>query len=771
MVFAPKASSIGWKSRDVPLPHTTTTHSSISESDKNPSPSKRIKRKKSKSRTNLESLLTVPPAENQGHLANFIDITSSSSPTNSTNFPPEGKPSSSSTHVTNSSIHENVQLHTNEFKHLEELPSLQPVYENELSHVDPIRYQGLMAILHFSPKNETVYPICITGRAYISVLQGAIEILGYHLNATNPIQRIPIESPSWMSHLCIRPCISATNSLQNPIIVHIESMKQTTTNTPQDNVLTFQLYPMSSSKIKGVSAIQISDRWNQAANLILQDTITNISTHPIVSSPCPSESKEPSMSNPTINIQEDQDEEISHDMLSTQLTFEKDSTSSTHFHSRNKTNITTETSSLVSKTRILICGAKNVGKSTYVRYLIHRLLSTCTTVAVLDCDVGQGEFSPPGLLTLTLVSQPILSPPCAHLICKDDDETDNNTFATRTTLHHAETYFYGHTSSKIDPVSYISSIHNLIQHYDTLYRQRQESSNKDIFPLVINTDGWVKGMGYEILSSIIDTTCPTHIVQMIGSTSMKFFDLTPHAYPGRTIMLVEALGMSMILSKLNIRPGVDDENDDGDGGFFLSHVEPEDDKVLVEEGTQSESKAYISSQHLRSLRLCTYFLGGYDAFLSTGAELKSTGVWDENCIIAKSLARMKPYMIPIDALRFIFCHGPNISKCIEEEKVHRDDVLFDILNGSVVALCTLDYRQKDTPPNGSHCPCSGLGIIRSIDREKRILYLLTPISLRTLQSKVDTIVHGSIQLPIACLYCGADSESFPYQCLDKVPRG
>ncbi|KAL5729408.1 hypothetical protein ACHQM5_002368 [Ranunculus cassubicifolius] len=56
----------------------------------------------------------------------------------------------------------------------------------------------------------------------------------------------------------------------------------------------------------------------------------------------------------------------------------------------------------------LICGPKNSGKSTFSRLLVNTLLQNprYSAVAYLDTDVGQPEFTPPGCLSLNLITQP-----------------------------------------------------------------------------------------------------------------------------------------------------------------------------------------------------------------------------------------------------------------------------------------------------------------------------------------------------------------------------
>jgi polynucleotide 5'-hydroxyl-kinase GRC3/NOL9 len=55
-----------------------------------------------------------------------------------------------------------------------------------------------------------------------------------------------------------------------------------------------------------------------------------------------------------------------------------------------------------------VVGAKNVGKSTFARYSLNSLLSSHENVAFLECDPGQSEFTPPGTVSLNIVSKPCI---------------------------------------------------------------------------------------------------------------------------------------------------------------------------------------------------------------------------------------------------------------------------------------------------------------------------------------------------------------------------
>lgn len=68
---------------------------------------------------------------------------------------------------------------------------------------------------------------------------------------------------------------------------------------------------------------------------------------------------------------------------------------------------------------VFVCGAKDSGKSTYLRYLINKCLSQTNfspKIAFLDCDVGQSEFTPSGTISLiNNLTEPLFGPSASHL--------------------------------------------------------------------------------------------------------------------------------------------------------------------------------------------------------------------------------------------------------------------------------------------------------------------------------------------------------------------
>jgi polynucleotide 5'-hydroxyl-kinase GRC3/NOL9 len=262
--------------------------------------------------------------------------------------------------------------------------------------------------------------------------------------------------------------------------------------------------------------------------------------------------------------------------------------------------------------KVLICGAKGVGKSTLLQYMVNRHLSRKKRVMVLDCDVGQPEFNPPGMLSLTEVNEPILSPPHLHMH-----------------YDHLKAYFFGYTTSRGDPSTYIAMISNL---FDSYQRNFSDVS------LVINTDGWTKGFGFEILTTIIQKVGPNHVIQLQGQSHTKSFGCDP------TVL-------------------------DPDSMIFI-------------ESSKVASGPDIKSEALRTLRLSSYFLREnmiWDSIPFTGE-----GVTDEYHLIANELAARKPYVVPMDSIR---CEMPRIAS---------EEISFDVLNGSIVGL-GVDNSQEAIP--------------------------------------------------------------------------
>jgi polynucleotide 5'-hydroxyl-kinase GRC3/NOL9 len=386
--------------------------------------------------------------------------------------------------------------------------------------------------------------------------------------------------------------------------------------------------------------------------------------------------------------------------------------------------------------RILICGAKGVGKSTMLRYLANRILSHgerngSNAVAILDIDVGQPEFSPPGMLSLTIVKKPLLSPPHAHIIC---NTSQNNEDPFHVAEKHIDAYYFGFTSSKSNPVSYLKAVSCLVKTFEAVTEIVAEYGNK--LPLLVNTDGWVKGMGFEILSSIIDVISPTDIVQICGHSNAKKFDLPPQAIEGRSIHVIDTSGRHL---------------------YTPPPSRSTSPLPTTRDCCNQEANNSISPSNLRSLRLVTYFLGGNGAVTKEGIRFDRSGIVDEDNVIASKLSKMHPYAISFNSLYY------QMSNKGVAEKGSADNFkrISGLLNGCIVGLCAKN-NHSDNPPS-----CIGLGIVRGVHKSRKLLFVLTPLSKERLDN-VNILVCGKIKTPLEMLFRSARSESFSFQSCDGI---
>lgn len=175
--------------------------------------------------------------------------------------------------------------------------------------------------------------------------------------------------------------------------------------------------------------------------------------------------------------------------------------------------------------RVMVVGGRNSGKSTLLRLLVNRLLTqtrlpTGGTVQYLDADVGQPEFTPSGVVSLLSLRTPYFGMPQVHQI------GDLSRGASDSTL------WFGGNNPEEDPELYLQLVRSLFQTYTDLctqhhhqrhhhQRQRQPRRQQSIStpgsspaapPLVLNTCGWITGLGAKLIARIAEIVRPTHVL-------------------------------------------------------------------------------------------------------------------------------------------------------------------------------------------------------------------------------------------------------------------
>jgi hypothetical protein len=439
--------------------------------------------------------------------------------------------------------------------------------------------------------------------------------------------------------------------------------------------------------------------------------------------------------------------------------------------------------------RIVVAGAKGVGKSTCVRYTVNRLLSSgYEKVVVLDADPGQPELSPSGMLTLTTVTGPLLQQPYHHMVIagtssssttNSSDENDNDehdadadanetTASTLTRRHHGsgnrehahrheQAYFFGSSTSQTDPVRFLECVAALVQSYENMVLEQGSNSNNNsnrCIPLVVNLDGWVKGLGEQILHALLSQHLrPHHVLQIVGDLKSKTFDLSDAVADTPTVLHVAYAYNSMqdsFVGHENVNASTKSLSNGNGSGRAGGASNRAHQRVPV----QSFS---ISAVNLRAQRLATYFCGTR-VWDSVG--FGQNGIDDPVCKIANHLAAVKPYIVPWEAVDWQHFALPDSSGDIVSP-----DMILNALNGSVVGLCHREFDGNDNASENHLLSCAGLGLIRGIDRVRQLFFVITPVAPEQL-ARVNVLSRGIISLPLEFYFRGVRSECFPYQACD-----
>ncbi|KAL9239560.1 hypothetical protein vseg_013869 [Gypsophila vaccaria] len=349
----------------------------------------------------------------------------------------------------------------------------------------------------------------------------------------------------------------------------------------------------------------------------------------------------------------------------------------------------------------LVCGPKNSGKTTFSRHLLNTLLLRYKRVAYLDTDVGQPEFTPSGCLSLTIINQPTLD---LTIPCLKTPE---------------RCYFYGDVSSKRDPEGYLNYVFALHDFYRSEYCSSRKNGTSADVPLIVNTPGWVKGIGFDVLVGMLKHITPTHVVKI---------NISPDVF---------------YLQRKKIKP----EDKNLPGGLFWLDVDDDDAPVNLLEITSASKDSYgrpvlvqKEARRNREVRLMVYFRQCFrsDASITTIKEL------------AHALASHTPYQVPISCIKIRHLHCD----------VPATEVLYS-LNATVIGLAVSSGDSPSLPL------CVGLGIVRGIDVAKNLLYIITPVPLNILAT-VDSILQGFIQIPTSLLQVqGCIS---PYMSANVLPE-
>lgn len=529
---------------------------------------------------------------------------------------------------------------------------------DQIQHAFISRLDGeKIPVLRFVLRNGKEDRILFLGNLSILVVEGHVEVLGSNIFPQHGWT--DLSSSMWNSEaaLSIEFPMNYTGSVNgnnttNSVIIMIRSSDYLSMNEIQD--LQFQTCP---------SLQMAQNLLNPDAKvlLIMDDELTSIEPTAPITIPC-------SWRECALNI-------ISNDLTVT-------ARSNTHFSNT-----------------ILLCGMKNVGKSTFSRFLINHLLEKYDRILYLETDLGQSEFTPCGIVSVHCISAPLLGPPHTHL------------------QEPIAGVYCGTNSSADCPEFYLRAI-------QFMYRGLLDLVEYEGLPLVINTQGWIKGLGLEFISSLISLIQPCHLVQL----AQRNHDIV------------------MSLLKKSVKKNV-----------HFNH--------LID-GASLTGKLVPHASVFRHAQTAAYFLKNQG--------FKRIPVFK----LSKVLSSLCPYIVPFESVELNILTFNDIP--------HVKNIL-SVFNQSLVALSycqDAESRQALAKKSKSHPvlrvkkinldSCEhykfpqyiGLGIIRAIDPIHKIFYVYSPVSSDVIR-EANVFVKGNLTIPSILSNVQLDDEiplhSAPYQ--------
>ncbi|KAK7025270.1 polynucleotide 5'-hydroxyl-kinase GRC3, partial [Favolaschia claudopus] len=337
----------------------------------------------------------------------------------------------------------------------------------------------------------------------------------------------------------------------------------------------------------------------------------------------------------------------------------------------------------------LVKGHKNSGKSTFARTLLNRLLCRYRRVAFLECDLGQSEFTPGGMVALNVIERPVFGPPFTHPTLPN--------FA----------HYLGATSPRSSPSHYLASIQSLLETYQ-LEVQSAADNNGDsrisnVIPLVVNTMGWTKGLGADLTLKIEDLVQPTDIFE-VEAPLFETFSSSEQSF------------------------GVSPDTQARD--FKMHRLQPIPPSIL--------STNYSASDH-RSIALVSYFHAVFPRTAPGTLEQVTATTW--NTVLP--MCAQPPYEVDW-ALAFdrIVLVGAGAEDVISSE-------ITRVLNGGLVGLVAYEpgsldanmsstsneesgvppipYIQGGEAPSPSTSMCHAVALIRAVSPSSSHFHILTPL--------------------------------------------
>ena len=378
--------------------------------------------------------------------------------------------------------------------------------------------------------------------------------------------------------------------------------------------------------------------------------------------------------------------------------------------------------------RILVFGARNSGKSTLIARMVNLALNRFKKVVYLDLDIGQSTFNTPGLLSLHEITSPILT-------------TSPHTLVGRGVRHGTMIWscFIGDATQTIDPQRVLHATNEAVRIYEQRYGP--QSGATALAPLLVNTQGWLTGLGLDLLQTTVkEIVKPVYLIEVKVEKEEE-----PEGSP------------STSRKKKSL--------DDDDAEQVLGEVDHPHQLYIFRRtidsyftASMTSSASLASAPKLRQLQLLSYFtvgssavttlpfaLSSYASIFSTIAPLRVP--WSH---VALQVLGLDPVCdFHPNSIMSIF-NASIVGLCIRPARDTREEVV--ARHSGVKLLCsggTTDPFFDSSHSLATVQPsdvCLGLGCIRGIDMTRRCFYVITPITPEQM-ARVNLFQKGKLELP------------------------
>jgi hypothetical protein len=374
---------------------------------------------------------------------------------------------------------------------------------------------------------------------------------------------------------------------------------------------------------------------------------------------------------------------------------------------------------------VLICGAKNNGKSSLMRFLVNEynrqkprrnvgtdidMIDGCDVIEdgrssyrdryayLVDFDPGQAEMTSPGIIS-------------AHIIRATAQPLESPSYLNMGQHESVVMSSVGGTNMSVNPKMFIENCRFV---YNKVLEHRSEQPVKR--PIFINTMGHIRNVGLAMLMDVIKICRPTQLIVLnVESDPMRtiYADLSPAAIDStRASFYYEANQQS--------QPKLDYKCDIYNLQFMFI-----DSSSVANKNRVASQLAYMAtipeSLYKPIMQLNTKWLS-----------LKKISVY---CVSSYPLKEG----IVLELLHHSWIHLIKLRK----PPFYRatSDMGQQATNSSEETVCKIiDDVSENT--------LFGCGIVAEIDLEKRLLAIITPLDQATLDNSVDCIIKPlSIQVP------------------------